>query len=82
MTDTVKNVKVGNDRKVTRVVLTGLLCLAVFGAGLLRSYQAGVQAQAAHIMRAANDPAAIAAAHHQINWAKNNAKNATGLKGQ
>jgi anti-sigma regulatory factor (Ser/Thr protein kinase) len=82
MTENGNNVEVGNDRKVLRVVLTGLLCLAVFGAGLLRSYQMGVQEQAANVMRSANDPAALAAAHHQINWAKNNARNATGLKAQ
>ena len=82
MTENVKSVEVGSDRKVLRVVLTGLLCLAVFGAGLLRSYQMGVQTQAANIMHAANDPAALAAAHHQINWANNNPRSATGLKAQ
>jgi hypothetical protein len=81
MTENVKNVEVG-ERKGLRIVLTGLLCLAVFGAGLLRSYQMGVQTQAATVMHTANDPAAIAAAQHQIRWAKNNARSATGLKTQ
>jgi hypothetical protein len=72
MENEVMNVEVQKDHtKPVRIALTLLLCLVVFGSGLLRSYQAGVTSQAAQVMREANNPAAIAAAQHQIQWAKN-----------
>ena len=57
--------------RVVRIALTVLLCATIFGSGVLRSYQAGVENQAARIMHEVNNPATLAAAQHQIQWAKN-----------
>jgi hypothetical protein len=71
MTDQMTEVVEKKSSKAIRVVLMIALCGAVFGTGVLRSYQAGVEMQAKQVMRQANDPAAVAAAQHQIQWAKN-----------
>ena len=67
-----ENMEVGKDRtKGVRILLMVLLCVTLFGAGILRSYQAGVENQAQRVMHEVNSPAALAAAQHQIQWAKN-----------
>jgi len=66
------NVEVTKDSsKGLRIALMIMLCATIFGSGVLRSYQAGVESQAKRVMAEVNSPAALAAVQHQIQWAKN-----------
>jgi hypothetical protein len=66
------NVEVTKDSsKGLRIALMIMLCATIFGSGVLRSYQAGVESQARRVMAEVNSPAALAAVQHQIQWAKN-----------
>jgi len=56
--------------KVLRVGLMVALCATIFGAGVLRSYQAGVESQAKRVMAEANNPVTLAALQHQYQLAK------------
>lgn len=56
--------------KALRIALMLVLCVVVLGASVLRSYQAGIEAQAKTTMRDANNPAVLAAAQKQIQSAK------------
>jgi hypothetical protein len=65
------SVEVKKDSKAARIALMVVLCATIFGSGVLRSYQAGVETQAKRVMADVNSPAALAAVQHQIQMAKN-----------
>jgi hypothetical protein len=74
MENNVENANVKDSSKAVRIVLMVVLCATIFASGVLRSYQAGVENQAARVMHEVNNPATIAATQHQIQWAKNMVK--------
>jgi hypothetical protein len=71
MENNVEVVEAKDRSKGVRVALMVVLCLTIFASGVLRSYQAGVEDQAKRVMHEVNSPSQLAAAQHQIQWAKN-----------
>ena len=71
MENNVEVVETKDRSKGLRIALMVVLCLTIFASGVLRSYQAGVESQAQRVMHEVNSPAQLAAAQHQIQWAKN-----------